>query len=283
MEKQIKIAAVGDNCIDLYDTTGEGYPGGNPVNVAVYVKRLGGDASYTGAVGTDQNGKKLVDALHEKGVDTSHVQVLPGKTAVSHVKLADGDRVFGAYSEGVLADFRLRSEDVTFICQHDLAVTGIWGMIEKDLPEISKKIPVAFDFANKFMSPVLDEAIPYVTYGFFSYDEESKPDFEERYRLFSLERKETQSEKLLEFMKEVGKRGPRVVVVTLGEKGSLAWDGEMLYHCGIVPCDLVDTMGAGDSFIAGFLYGILQGKDIRQSMQKGAENSAVTIGYFGAW
>ena len=50
MDKEIKLAAVGDNCMDVYDRTGEAYPGGNPVNVAVYTLRLGGNASYTGVV-----------------------------------------------------------------------------------------------------------------------------------------------------------------------------------------------------------------------------------------
>ncbi len=38
-------------------------------------------------------------------------------------------------------------------------------------------------------------------------------------------------------------------------------------------------MGAGDSFIAGFLYGILNGLNVQDSMEAGAQNSAVTIGY----
>ena len=51
--ERIRVAAIGDNCIDYYDSLNESYPGGNPVNVAVYIKRLGGESSYTGAVGTD--------------------------------------------------------------------------------------------------------------------------------------------------------------------------------------------------------------------------------------
>ena len=50
MKDDIRLAAVGDNCIDLYDQTGDAYPGGNPVNVAVYTVRLGGSASYTGCL-----------------------------------------------------------------------------------------------------------------------------------------------------------------------------------------------------------------------------------------
>jgi fructoselysine 6-kinase len=42
-------------------------------------------------------------------------------------------------------------------------------------------------------------------------------------------------------------------------------------------------MGAGDSYIAGFLLGLLQGKSIAECMEKGAQSSAETIGYYGAW
>ena len=42
--------------------------GGNPVNVAVYTRRLGGDVSYVGAVGTDGRGTALLDALRGRGV-----------------------------------------------------------------------------------------------------------------------------------------------------------------------------------------------------------------------
>ena len=52
---------------------------------------------------------------------------------------------------------------------------------------------------------------------------------------------------------------------------------------GIVSCDVVDTMGAGDSYIAGFLNALLEGADLKDCMRKGAENAAVTIGYKGAW
>ena len=54
----MKIACVGDNCVDYYDNTGEVFPGGNPVNVAVYVRRMGGQSAYLGAVGTSRRWKK---------------------------------------------------------------------------------------------------------------------------------------------------------------------------------------------------------------------------------
>ena len=53
----IRVGAVGDNCVDMYDNIGELYVGGNPVNVAVYIKRLGGESIYAGVVGSDGYGK----------------------------------------------------------------------------------------------------------------------------------------------------------------------------------------------------------------------------------
>ncbi|MEL7647978.1 MAG: fructoselysine 6-kinase [Sedimentibacter sp.] len=264
MEKEIKIAAVGDNCIDVYDNTGEFYPGGNPVNVAVYVKRMNGNSSYTGVVGNDDYGKFMIDAIKAKGVDTSHIRILEGKTAVTHVELKDGDRVLGEYEEGVMADFRLTEEDIDFLCSHDLVVTGIWGMIESELHRIKERgVPVAFDFADKIDHDITKIALPFVDYAFFSCDQKS-------------------IEELHEFMKMIKSKGPKLVVVTRGEQGSIAYDGNVFTQFGIIECEVVDSMGAGDSYIAGFLLGLLQEKSMEECMEKGAQCSAETIGYHGA-
>lgn len=265
MEKGIKIAAVGDNCIDVYNSTGEVFPGGNPVNVAVYVKRMNGFSSYTGVVGTDDYGKFMIDAIEAKGVDTSHIKIIDGKTAVTQVEIKNGERILGEYEEGVMADFKLTEEDINFLCSHDLVVTGIWGMIESALHIIKKRgVSVAFDFADKLNHEITHKAVPYVDYAFFSCD--SKSDVE-----------------LYEFMKAIKSKGPSVVVVTRGEKGSIAYDGNEFTKFGIIECEVIDSMGAGDSYIAGFLMGVLEGKSILECMKKGALSSSETIGYYGAW
>ena len=41
METDVRFAAIGDNCMDVYDKTGEVYPGGNTVNVAVHSREIG--------------------------------------------------------------------------------------------------------------------------------------------------------------------------------------------------------------------------------------------------
>lgn len=257
------IATVGDNCMDVYHQSSTAYPGGNPVNVAVYTRRLGGQASYVGVVGTDAYGTQMQDALQRKGVDISHLRVVEGQTAVSQVLLQDGERVFGDYDEGVMADFRPSQDEIAFLCTHKLVMSGLWGHAEGALPEIKKAgVPVAFDFADRPRDPVVDRAIGYVDYAFFSCPE---------------------GENAEELLYEMHRRGPKVVVVTQGAQGSMAYDGNILYRQGITPCTVVDTMGAGDSFIAGFLFGILRGDSIQDSMALGAKTSSETIGYQGAW
>ena len=41
----MRLAAIGDNCVDFYEKQGWAYPGGNAVNVAVYVRQMGMDGS----------------------------------------------------------------------------------------------------------------------------------------------------------------------------------------------------------------------------------------------
>lgn len=264
----MKLAAVGSNCIDYYSNieNGKAYPGGGPVNMAVYTLRLGGSASYIGPVGDDIYGKIMHDAIAAKGVDVSHLHVKPGKTAVSQVELIDGERVFGDYDEGVLESYTLSPEDMDFIAGHDVVVCDLWGKVEGQFRELKQRgITTAFDCATRPEDEASQVAMPYTDYLFFSSDDGDTPALRDQ-------------------MKGYQVRGPKLVVAMLGEHGSLCYDGQEFRKFGIVPCDhLVDSMGAGDSYIAGFLYGIVEGLTIEQAMEKGAENATQTLKYFGAW
>ncbi|MCE5236665.1 MAG: fructoselysine 6-kinase [Clostridiaceae bacterium] len=261
----IKLACAGDNCIDYYGATGEKYPGGNPVNVAVYARRLGGAASYIGAVGTDENGKLLLNALEGKGVDVSRVHIVEGATALTHVAIVNGDRVFGDYHEGVMEGFALTQEDITFIEKHDMLVSGLWGRVEGELKRISERgVPIAFDCSDRPESPQALVALAAADIAFFSDDISDDAALRARIRA-------------------IAAQGPRVVVATRGARGSLAYDGAGFTEQGIIDCTVVDTMGAGDSFLAGFLCAYLRGGSTKGCLLAGAQSSAVTLGYRGAW
>ena len=226
---------------------------------------MGGQSAYLGAVGSDEYGGLILRALEEKGVDVRRVKRLPGATALSHVCLIDGERVFGDYDEGVMAQFALTPGDVEFLCSYDLVVSGLWGRVEKSLDQIAARgVPVAFDCSERPEDEAAQIALPHTTLAFFSDDASDLKRLKER-------------------ILAVAALGPRVVVATRGEKGSVAFDGTAFHTQGVLPCVVKDTMGAGDSYIAGFLMEYLRGKDIPACMAAGAASSAVTLGYVGAW
>lgn len=260
----VKIGAVGDNCIDMYDNTGELYVGGNPVNVAVYIKRLGGEADYAGVVGSDEYGIWVKEQLSGKGVNVSMVKTIEGATAISHIDLIDKERVFGEYEEGVLPKLFLTEEELRRLAQCDIVVSSVWSYAENYFERLKWLGAItAMDFSTELDSKIIDVVGPYLDYAFFSFEEGEK--------------------ELEDFMKDIYRRIHGMVIVTRGEEGSVVYDGkEFVYH-GIEPCEVVDTLGAGDSFIAGFLYGMAEGKSIKDSMIKGTKNSSITIGYKGAW
>lgn len=263
----MKLAAIGSNCIDYYTNVdgGKACPGGGPVNMAVYTIRLGGEASYIGAVGNDEYGAFMKKEIVKKGVDLSHLHVLEGKTAVSNVELVEKERVFGEYQEGVLAQFRLGEDDMSFILQHDVVVADLWCRVEEQFQDLKKLgMTTAFDCANRPEAAAAKKAIPWIDYLFFSGNDFCQ---------------ETKAQ-----MKKLYEAGPSLVICMLGTKGSVCYDGKEYHWCDIVPCDnLVDTMGAGDSYIAGFLTGIKNGKSILEAMHLGAKTATETLKYFGAW
>ena len=148
--KKMKIVTIGDNCMDVYEQLGQAFPGGNPVNVAVYFKRYQHQVSYIGVVGDDKYGSVLKEAVEQKGVDTSRVKTLPGKTAITTVELVNNDRVFKDYDEGVLKDIKLSEADLAFCREQDLVVSSIWSHIEAYLPNMrSENNMIAFDFSTE--------------------------------------------------------------------------------------------------------------------------------------
>ncbi|MGD1816153.1 MAG: fructoselysine 6-kinase [Pleomorphochaeta sp.] len=265
----MRLATIGSNCIDFYSNyeNGKAFPGGGPVNMAVYATRIGEKASYIGIVGSDEYGELMIKAISDKGVDISHLHSVPGKTAVTQVQLIDGERVFGDYDEGVLENYKLSESDINFICDnHDIVICDLWGKVEGYFKTLkSKGIKTAFDCATRPGDKECSIAIPYTDYLFFSSDDGD-------------------TDTLREFMKALHSQGPQLVISMLGEKGSLCFDGNTFYKFGIVDCDeFVDSMGAGDSYIAGFLSGISKGLSIEECMRIGASTASETLKYFGAW
>ena len=135
------------------------------------------------------------------------------------------------------------------------------------LPEIhSSGTLTSFDYTDEVLSDgsdIFEQTIEHVDFAFFSFERDKK--------------------EVRDFLQRTVARGPRLAVATFGSEGSLAWDGTVFIHCGIMPSDLVNTIGAGDSYIAGFMHGILSGMGVADCMTQGARVAAETVSVFGPW
>jgi len=75
----------------------------------------------------------------------------------------------------------------------------------------------------------------------------------------------------------------KLIVLTRGEKGSIAINGDEVVECGIQKnLKIVDLTGAGDLFAAGFLNGITNSLTTKESLEKGTEMSSKVIQQIGA-
>lgn len=257
-------ATIGDNCVDIYPQLNKAFSGGNAVNVAVYCTRYGIQPGCITRVGDDDYGTKLKQDLARMGVDISHVHTKHGVTAQTQVELHDNDRVFGDYTEGVMADFALSEEDYAWLAQYDIVHAAIWGHAEDAFPQLHAAGKLtAFDFSDKWDSPLWQTLVPHLDFAFASAPQE-----DETLRLK---------------MKAIVARGAGTVIVTLGENGSIARDGAQFWRQAPEPVTVIDTMGAGDSFIAGFLCGWSAGMTLPQAIAQGTACAAKTIQYHGAW
>ena len=141
------------------------------------------------------------------------------------------------------------------------------GKAEDALPAIKAAgcKAISFDYADRLEHPLVESTLPYVDYGFYSYHKD-------------------RDEFIENFLKDKVDRGMKIAVATFGEKGSLAYDGKEFTAFGIFPApNVVNTVGAGDSFISGFLYGVLQGWSVKACLSKGAEVSAQVVQVFEPW
>ncbi len=267
----MKAAMIGDNCIDMYvridgEVVNRCYPTGNAVDTGVNLQKLGIPTALISTTGNDEYGEWMIKSLTKEGLDISHLKVAEGATAITYMDLNGNDRVHGDYIEGVLEHIVFDEEDVNFAASHDLVHTALWGMAEGVLPAIKAKgTKISFDYADRLDHPLVESTLPYVDYGFYSYHKE-------------------RDEFIEAFLKDKVDRGMRIAVATFGDKGSLAYDGKEFTECGICPVEKVEnTVGAGDSYISGFLYGILKGLSVKECMETGAKVSSEVIQVFEPW
>jgi len=247
----VRVAGVGLSIIDVYEDLNKFYPTGNSVDFLVHLSRKGINTTMYTVVGTDKYGEIMIDFLNKEKIDTFNVEIKEGTTAVFKMGLENNDRIHKEKIEGVMKEFSLSEKDIKTLSEYDYIHTNFSGRTTKYLHEFKKKgAKVIFDFSTKVNKGFFD-TLRYVDYAFFSYERDDAH--------------------IREFMKEAQSKGPRLIVVTLGEKGSIAYNGKQFYKGDIIPVTAVNTVGAGDSFCAGFMFGIMQNESIQRCLEIGSK------------
>jgi fructoselysine 6-kinase len=258
----VKIVAMGDNVVDCYLSRDTMFPGGNCLNVSVFVRKFGGESAYLGAIGLDAAGDTIFQALTQEGVDTSHLRRLDGPTAYCIIGHRNADRVFVTFDLGI-SMFEPTQDDFDFIASYDAAQIGQSSGLDAHLPRIAGLLPLSYDFSNRYDDAKIARIAPLCYLASVSARDDSRGH-------------------ALELMRNVLAKGAKWCLVTRGSQGAILGHDDEVFEVLAAKADLVDTLGAGDTFIARTLFGLVKGEAPAEFLPAAAMEAAGTCSYYGA-
>jgi len=263
-------------------------PGGSAANTIYGLAKLGMRTGFTGAIGMDADGEKLIEDFKAVGVDTSQIRVKQGTRTGSAICFSDklGRRALYV-SPG--ANSLLTSEDIS------LAYLNQAEMVHLSSFADDKQFNLQVDLVRRLGASVKVSLAPgmlYATKGI----EALVPLLEKSYVIL-MNREEIEQLTGRDFRAgawECLTLGCRIVVVTLGkglaiEKAKTItgyiFDAEKEYEIepgkeGLEP--QLETTGAGDAFAVGFLFGLFKGKGIKECGLLGDTVARFAINEIGA-
>ncbi|QIG39411.1 sugar kinase [Microbacterium sp. 4R-513] len=264
--------------------------GGAEGNVAIGLARLGVDVSWLGRVGDDSIGRRVIRDLRGEGVD---VHAIVDEAAATGLMLKEtpraGSTVVSYYRAGS-AGSRLTPSDLAGIeLEHArlLHVTGVTLAISDSARATvfaaierarAAGVRVSFDvnhrsrlWSTETARPVLREATALADILFAGDDEaaivldaETPPCLEET-------------------AEALASLGPREVVLKHGAAGASAWLEGVLTSAPAVAVPVVDTVGAGDAFVAGYLSELLAEAPTEKRLGTATRTGAFACRHPGDW
>lgn len=237
--------------------------GGAESNVAVSLVRLGTNARWLGRVGNDALGERVVRELRGEGLDVRAIvdDVAPTGLMVKESRTPDATRVY--YYRAGSAGSRLEPVDLDHADIPSASLLHLSGITLALAHKAAMTVHAAIDIAQQNDIPVSFD-VNHRTSLWFGRDASSayravarRADIvfagEDEARLLA------DGGSASEFASTIASMGPSQVVIKLGAEGCLALiDGEE-YRVAAVPIRVVDTVGAGDAFVGGYLSELLKG------------------------
>lgn len=243
-------------------------PGGKGANQAVAAARLGGRVTMFGCVGGDAFGERLMEGLWENQVDVSHIRRIPEESSgIALITVAQGDN-----SIVVIPGANRRVSPAYLAEQREAILESDIVLLQNEIPRES--VEFAVDLCSRAgktviwnpapMRPLSGQAMAQITY--------CTPNEHEAALLFP------GSGSLPGLAEEYGGK----VIVTLGERGAIAWDGGELLQIPPRPARVIDTTGAGDVFNGALAYALAGGRTLKEALSLANTAASLSTERYGA-
>lgn len=254
--------------------------GGDALNNSIDLAVIGNSVAYVGRIGSDSSGDFIISECERAGVDMSHVVRSPSPHTKMNILMdAEGNRAF-FYYPGASAEFSLADVDMSLLkeCRvlqlgstfhlpnFDGALGAVTLLRAAQAEGVITCMDVTKDPTGRW-NEILEPCYPYLDYFL--------PSVEQAELLAGT----TDVEEMAEFFIS---RGVKNLVIKLGSRGCFCRTAQTAFYCGCFRVPVVETTGAGDAFVAGFISGILRNMSIEDCVRLGSSASAHVIQKVGA-
>ena len=257
-------------------------PGGAPMNVAVHLNNFGIDAQMISRVGNGKLGQKLLTFLKKVGVNTSLVQTDTQKhTSVVKVFLENDGDVSYEIVDDVAWDYIEYNDKLAEAVKNAevLAFGSLAARNETTRNTLLKLLPHAklraFDVNLRppFYSKEILEAL-------LNYTDILKVNHEELAEIGGWYTNQNDERTLALTLKE--RFDIKMVCVTRGKNGAILFTENGTVETGGYTINVVDTVGSGDSFLAGFLAKLLEEKPLEEALTFACATGSLLATHVGA-
>jgi fructokinase len=257
----------------LWDVIGQSeHLGGAPLNFAAHAQKLGHEVFPLSAVGDDEHGHRALELISGRGVSTEFIRVLSGEpTGTAEVELGlDGKPTFRIVRPAAYDFCEISTKDVQALTRLDPQWVYVGTLFHTSGAALASTLNLlqALPSSKRFYDVNLRDnnwnltAVEQLS----SHCTVVKLNDGEAECLDATFDVEGENDSIESFARRWSDRfGPEIVCVTRGELGCAILKSGQFTQVPGFHVDIVDTVGAGDAFSAGFVHGLSQGWDMQQT------------------
>lgn len=261
MNKSVSVYCFGEILWDIIDNVE--IPGGAPMNVGYHLAKLGISSYIISAVGRDRRGDDLISFLNQNGVNTCHINESIYPTGIVNATIQANQEVsyeivYPSAWDDVSIDRDLSNIDVLVFGSLASRSDRSYQALKSLLPKAELKI-----FDINLRPPFIDrEKICYL----LSVSDIVKVNISELNTIYSwYESAFTSEANQATFLMD--KFNIDELIVTRGAQGGCYFSKGQSYNFNALPVSVQDTIGSGDSFLSGFIYGRLKKFDLEINLE----------------